>query len=121
MPAINTHGEFTPTPENHITPRPHPNASAVVRDAGKFPGIQSRISQFSDQQFCAVRVDCCWSVSKPQAGGTLPYQVDQAAPENQIIFRRLGKHRQEPDLDRHYRETARIQGGSLHNATDFEL
>ncbi len=24
MPAINAHGEFTPTPENHITPRPHP-------------------------------------------------------------------------------------------------
>ncbi len=23
MPAINAHGEFTPTPENHITPRPH--------------------------------------------------------------------------------------------------
>ncbi len=24
MPAINAHGEFTPTPENHMTPRPHP-------------------------------------------------------------------------------------------------
>ncbi len=24
MPAINAHGEFTPTPENHMTPRPPP-------------------------------------------------------------------------------------------------
>ncbi len=29
MPAINAHGEFTPTPENHMTPRPHPSVTRI--------------------------------------------------------------------------------------------
>ncbi len=29
MPAINAHGEFTPTPENHMTPRPHPSVTSI--------------------------------------------------------------------------------------------
>ncbi len=29
MPAINAHGAFTPTPENHMTPRPHPSVTSI--------------------------------------------------------------------------------------------
>ncbi len=34
MPAINAHGEFTPTPENHITPRPHPDRATLWASHG---------------------------------------------------------------------------------------
>ncbi len=29
MPAINAHGAFTPTPENHMTPRPPPSVTRI--------------------------------------------------------------------------------------------
>ncbi len=44
MPAINAHGEFTPTPENHMTPRPHPSVTSIGSIENEPRNLSSNLS-----------------------------------------------------------------------------
>ncbi len=50
MPAINAHGEFTPTPENHMTPRPHPSVTSIGSIENKPRNLSSKKSLLQNSQ-----------------------------------------------------------------------
>jgi len=66
-------------------------------------------------------------ISQPLAGRAV-FQMDQATPQNQNIFRNIGKRGQDPDLDRcyglrsccHYEKTTQSRGEPLHNFTGYK-
>ena len=63
----------------------------------------------------------------PLAGGTV-FQMDQAAPSDQSVFRHLRERRQNTDMDcgvnlcagGYHKKTAQTGIEPLHNSTDFE-
>ena len=82
--------------------------------------------QLSDQQFYHSSTDGSRPLSLPLAGRTV-LQVDQAAPENQIIFRNIRERGEESDMDcrlnlcagGHHQKAAQSQNRTLRNITDF--
>ena len=83
--------------------------------------------QLPDQQLRHTGADRGRSLPLSLAGGAV-LQMDQAAPTHQALLWNFRERRQKPNLDRHIRlrarchhqETARHQGRSLHNSTDFK-
>jgi hypothetical protein len=83
--------------------------------------------QLSDQQFYYPSADSSRPLSLPVAGRAI-FQVNQTAPENQIIFRHHRECSKESDLDchlslrarSHHQKAAQARHRALHNSTDFE-
>ena len=82
---------------------------------------------FSDQQFYSAAADYSPTFQSTVAGGIV-FQMDQAAPADQVLLRDVAKCGQDSGLDRHFRlcpcrntqKKAGPRTKSLHNFTGFE-
>ena len=111
-------------PDGYGLERRLPAAAA----SGEVPGRENREDiRLFDQQLRHPAGDRCRPLS-PQVASGIVFQMDQATPADQVLFRHLGERCEDPNLDRrrrvrarrHRQEATRHPSRSLHFFAGFE-
>jgi hypothetical protein len=85
-------------------------------------------ADLSNQQFLTAGNHNCRAIQVPLASRTV-FQMDQAAPPNQIIFRNIRECREDTNLDRsirlcagrHHQKAEQLRSQFIYNSTDFKF